>query len=118
MYKFLAFFKGCQALSQLNADLNHAGYRFPLRYLKLPPGLAELYPDMNNVAITKLLNQWPIDSRNLVAHIELDRDNTAVFGHEDLLYDVIRYAQQAYIAQRAFHLMADRIRVPIASPSE
>lgn len=73
---------------------------------------------MNNVAITTLINQWPVDSRNLVAHLELDRDDTAVFGHEDLLHDVIRYAQLAYIAQRAFHLMADRIRVPITSPSE
>ena len=118
MYKFLAFFKGCQALSRLNADLNRAGYRFRPRYLTLPPGLAEHYPDMNNVAITTLINQWPVDSRNLVAHLELDRDDTAVFGHEDLLHDMIRYAQLAYIAQRAFHLMADRIRVPITSPSE
>ncbi len=117
-YKFLAFYKGCEAIQQLSALLGKKGYRFSRRALDLTPLLTEEFPEFHNKPVTVVVDQLLTEYRNLVAHIEItDQQKTSTkFVHEDLFEETIKYTKLAFITEQAFRLMTDRLYSPTRTP--
>ncbi len=117
-YKFLAFYKGCEALLELATWFGKQGYRFAWPLLDLPPALAEYYPEFNQQPIRAIIDQKLSEYRDAVAHIEKSRNVPFPrFETGDLWSTTVDYTMLAWIAETVFRTMVATLQSPLKTPN-